>query len=66
VVFHAATLRNAEGDFLTRGGRVLAVTGLGTTIADARERAYAGARQINFRGCQRRGDIALVASGIER
>jgi phosphoribosylamine--glycine ligase len=64
VVFHAATLRNATGDFLTRGGRVLAVTGLGETLADAREHAYAGARLINFRGCQRRGDIALLASQI--
>ena len=64
VVFHAATLRNAEGDFLTRGGRVLAVTGLGSTISEARERAYAGARQINFRGCQRRGDIAMLAAEV--
>ena len=66
VVFHAATLRNAAGDFLTRGGRVLAVTGLGETLAEAREQAYAGARLINFRGCQRRGDIALVASQLAR
>jgi phosphoribosylamine--glycine ligase len=66
VVFHAATLRNATGEFLTRGGRVLAVTGLGATLAEARERAYAGARQINFRGCQRRGDIALIAAQVAR
>jgi phosphoribosylamine--glycine ligase len=66
VVFHAATLRNAAGDFLTRGGRVLAVTGLGDTLAEARQHAYAGARLINFRGCQRRSDIALVASQLAR
>jgi len=66
VIFHAATLRNAQGDFLTRGGRVLAVTGRGETIAMARERAYAGARQVNFRGCQRRGDIAMLAAEIHQ
>jgi phosphoribosylamine--glycine ligase len=64
VVFHAATLRNAKGEFLTRGGRVLAVTGLGSTVAEARERAYGGAELINFRGSQRRGDIALLASKL--
>jgi phosphoribosylamine-glycine ligase len=45
---------------------VLAVTGLGDTLAEARQHAYAGARLINFRGCQRRSDIALVASQLAR
>ena len=63
IVFHAATLRNAEGRFITRGGRVLAVTGLGATLAEARQRAYQGADQISFKGSLRRNDIALAASG---
>jgi phosphoribosylamine--glycine ligase len=62
VVFHAGTSRDAEGRFLTNGGRVLAVTGLGETIAQARERAYQGAGLITFRGSVRRSDIALAAT----
>jgi phosphoribosylamine--glycine ligase len=62
VIFHAATLRNAEGRFITRGGRVLAVTGFGASVADARRHAYEGADAISFRGSIRRSDIALLAS----
>jgi phosphoribosylamine--glycine ligase len=62
IVFHAATLRNAEGRFITRGGRVLAVTGFGSNIAEARHRAYEGAANISFEGSIRRSDIALAAS----
>lgn len=57
VVFHAGTQRAGEG-FVTNGGRVLAVTGLGRDLAEARDRAYAGARRIDFAGCVRRHDIA--------
>jgi len=62
VIFHAATLRNAEGRFITRGGRVLAVTGFGPSVAEARRHAYEGADTISFRGSIRRSDIALAAS----
>ena len=62
IVFHAATLRNAEGRFITRGGRVLAVTGFGPSVSEARRRAYEGADHISFRGSIRRSDIALAAS----
>ncbi len=58
VVFHAGTARDEEGRFVTGGGRVLAVTGLGGDLAEARARAYEGAARITFRGCVRRGDIA--------
>jgi phosphoribosylamine--glycine ligase len=61
VVFHAATLLNSEGRFITRGGRVLAVTGFGPSISDARRRAYEGADRISFKGSIRRSDIALAA-----
>ncbi len=62
MIFHAGTTRDDEGRFLTSGGRVLAVTGLGEDLTQARERAYAGARQITFEGRVMRNDIARGAS----
>jgi len=62
IVFHAGTRRDAGGRFLTNGGRVLAVTGLGDDLVQARERAYRGAGLITFRGSVRRSDIALAAT----
>jgi phosphoribosylamine--glycine ligase len=61
VIFHAGTKRDDEGRFVTNGGRVLAVTGLGDTLPEARARAYEGAGLITFKGSVRRSDIALVA-----
>jgi phosphoribosylamine--glycine ligase len=48
---------------VTAGGRVLAVTGTGATIAQARERAYAGVGTIHFEGAHWRRDIAARAAG---
>jgi phosphoribosylamine---glycine ligase len=59
-ITHAGTARR-DGDTVTAGGRVLNVTGLGPTAADARERAYAAANLISFDGMQMRGDIAARA-----
>jgi phosphoribosylamine--glycine ligase len=59
-VFHAATAR-ADGRFVTAGGRVLNVTGLGATPGEARDRAYAAAERIRFDGRQLRTDIAARA-----
>ena len=59
-IFHAGT-RRENGKVLTAGGRVLAITALGETIALARERAYEAASQIHFDGCHYRRDIALSA-----
>ena len=57
LVFHAGT--RADGDAVrTAGGRVLAVTGLGASVAQARTRAYAAAAAIEFDGMQLRTDIA--------
>ena len=63
VVFHAGTKRDAAGRFVTSGGRVLGVTGRGETVAQARERAYAAADAITFRGKHVRRDIAERALG---
>jgi phosphoribosylamine--glycine ligase len=54
------------GDFVTSGGRVLAVTGLGPTVTEARRRAYEGASLITVRGSVRRSDIALDAAKGDR
>ena len=60
-VFHAGT-KMANGETVTSGGRVLAVTALGETIEAARERAYEAVSRIHFEGCQYRRDIALSAA----
>jgi phosphoribosylamine---glycine ligase len=62
-VLHAGTAE-ADGKLVTAGGRVLNVTGIGPTPAEARERAYATAKRIRFKGKQMRTDIALRA--VER
>jgi len=60
-VFHAGT-KIVANQVLTAGGRVLAVTALGSTIAGAHDRAYAAASRIQFEGCHYRRDIALDAT----
>ena len=57
LVFHAGTALR-DGRLVSAGGRVLDVTGLGDSVADARERAYAAVEQIGFPGAQFRHDIA--------
>jgi phosphoribosylamine--glycine ligase len=59
-IFHAGT-RRENGAVVTAGGRVLAVTALGETIAAARAEAYKAVAQIHFEGCHYRRDIALGA-----
>ena len=44
---------------MTNGGRVLAVTGCGETVAAARGVAYAAVEQISFPGVRYRTDVAL-------
>ncbi len=59
-VTHAGTARTDDG-IVTAGGRILNVTGLGATAAEARERAYEAADLIEFEGKQMRTDIAARA-----
>ncbi|MGQ9604409.1 MAG: phosphoribosylamine--glycine ligase [bacterium] len=56
VVFHAGT-KFEEGRYMTNGGRVLGITGIGDSLNQAYERAYAAAGSIKFEGCQMRRDI---------
>ncbi len=57
-VIHAGTARDADGRLVTAGGRVLAVTAVGSDVADARAKAYEGVATISFPGAQWRHDIA--------
>jgi phosphoribosylamine--glycine ligase len=59
-ITHAGTAER-DGEIVTAGGRVLNLTALGTTPAEARDRAYDAARQIDFDGMQMRSDIAARA-----
>ena len=60
LVSHAGTRREGEA-LVTAGGRVLAVTGLGASLKEARDAAYRMADRIDFRGKQLRRDIGFRA-----
>ncbi|MCK4277450.1 MAG: phosphoribosylamine--glycine ligase, partial [Phycisphaerae bacterium] len=59
-VFHAGTALS-DGKLVNNGGRVLGVTALGETIADAQERAYQAVDKIRWKDCYYRRDIAAKA-----
>jgi phosphoribosylamine--glycine ligase len=60
LVFHGGTAVR-EGRLVTNGGRILSVTALGSTVAEARERAYGAVAKVSFEGARFRSDIAAVA-----
>ena len=60
LVFHAGTALQ-EGRLVTNGGRILGITALGETVADARSLAYDAAGRIAFAGVRYRLDIAAGA-----
>ena len=60
-VYHAGTAVNDKGELVTAGGRVLNVTAMGSTFAEARDRAYQACELIEFEGKQNRSDIGLRA-----
>jgi phosphoribosylamine--glycine ligase len=62
-VTHAGTALEG-GRLVTAGGRVLNITGLGPSPAEARRQAYAAANRVSFEGKQMRTDIA--ARAVER
>jgi phosphoribosylamine--glycine ligase len=59
-VFHAGT-REQGGQLLTQGGRVLAVSALGSSLQAALDNAYAGVGKVSFEGMQYRKDIGQKA-----
>jgi len=60
-IFHAATKFEPGRGLVTDGGRVVTSVALGDTVAEAREKALAGARQVRFQGAFFRSDIAVEA-----
>jgi len=56
LVFHAGTRKQGEG-VLTDGGRVLAISGKGNSLTEAREQAYQTAAHIDWDGLYYRKDI---------
>ena len=60
-VIHAGTRRRDDGAIVSSGGRVLSITAVGPTLADARDAAYALADSVDLPGGHQRSDIALRA-----
>lgn len=60
-VYHAGTKLDEEGNTLTAGGRVLDVTAVAPTFAEARNNAYAACDLIDYEGKQFRTDIGARA-----
>jgi phosphoribosylamine--glycine ligase len=63
VVFQAGTQQDGP-QLLTDGGRVLAVTGLGKNLNEARDIAYEGVKKIHWNGAFWRNDIGLRPSSL--
>ena len=59
MAFHAGTAFNDEQQVITNGGRVIAITAQGDSIAEAREKAYKNVEKIKFEGENHRHDIGL-------
>ncbi|ELY4673413.1 phosphoribosylamine--glycine ligase [Cronobacter muytjensii] len=65
-VFHAGTTLRDDERVVTSGGRVLCVTALGDTVADAQARAYRLAEDIHWDDCFCRKDIGYRAIAREQ
>jgi len=67
IVFHAGTklekpeTRNQKPEYITNGGRVLGVTGLGDSIREAIDKTYQAVEKIHFEGVHYRKDIGRKA-----
>ena len=59
LVFHAGTKRSENGEILTNGGRVLAITGLSNSLEAAISKSQKGAKEIAYEGKFYRKDIGL-------
>ena len=64
-IFHAGTAMDGNG-LVSAGGRVMTVTGIGSHLTEARNRAYRAISQISLTGSFYRTDIALNASVAEK
>ena len=64
-IFHAGTSQSGQS-LVSTGGRVMTVTGIGSDLTQARDRAYRAISQIELSGSFYRSDIALNASVAEK
>ena len=64
-VFHAGTTQDDQGRVATSGGRVLCVTALGDTVANAQALAYEGVAAIDWQDMSYRRDIGFRAIARE-
>ncbi|GAB23070.1 phosphoribosylamine--glycine ligase [Gordonia polyisoprenivorans NBRC 16320 = JCM 10675] len=60
-VLHAGTKRDAEGNIVSAGGRVLGIVGVGEDLAAARAQAYERVAGVKLPGSHHRTDIGLAA-----
>ncbi|MEP7292592.1 MAG: phosphoribosylamine--glycine ligase [Chloroflexota bacterium] len=65
LVFHAGTIQE-KNRVVTAGGRVLAISGCGTSLAEALKLAYSGIQHVHFEGMHYRHDIGRLQEGITR
>ena len=63
MVFHSGTAYE-RGHYVTQGGRVLGVVGLGNTLEQSLEHAYERVSMIDFKGQQYRKDIGKSSVGF--
>jgi phosphoribosylamine--glycine ligase len=67
MLFHAGTRRTGDGQLVTSGGRVLAVTAVAPTIDVAREKAYRNVERVRFEAMHYRRDVgASEAAALRR
>ncbi|MGA2404464.1 MAG: phosphoribosylglycinamide synthetase C domain-containing protein, partial [Syntrophobacteraceae bacterium] len=59
LVFHSGTERNAAGQLVTTGGRVLCIVSSGSTLKEARQTALSEMEKVRFEGIYYRKDIGL-------
>ena len=64
-IFHAGTALK-DGVLHSSGGRVLAITGMGSNLTEARDAAYLAISRVTLHGSHYRSDIALTASIAEK
>jgi len=55
-----------DGELVTSGGRVLAASAFGSTVDEARERAYAALKSVSFDGMFFRRDIGLPGAAVSK
>ena len=63
-VFHAGTERTESGEFVTAGGRVLAVSSTGRDLNEALSNCYSAVAKLHWEGMQYRRDIGRRGTGV--